>query len=752
MPLYLVTGLLALLLLAFTVSPVREHQVINPPEIRFDSGFAYWTPVAPSPDIGWASALFELRADTASSPSRSTLLVLEDGRPLGPAHALHSVIRAEGAGRFSHWGDSVYFAASENSDPRSNGRTYAYVGVAYPKLWLYVVALALALLTLYRAALKARPSARRRIRQSVHFLCVPASQSNASMRVGAAILLGGLVVGPLAVFFVWASGTTIPFGLAGFLPFSDALGNYRCASQFADMAQSVEWCSRRPIYPAMLGTLLLVLGRDLHLILLAQAAMLSFAVVIYAREIGRWLGPIYGVGAGLFAAFLMQEYALNVVITEVLGLTLGMLSITILLRAGETKARWLAYLGLTVCAIGMNARPGALLSLPLIVLWATSLAWPNQRGMVRSFALAISAVASGFLFQALVVEAVGGHTAASHGNFSYTLYGLSVGGDWTTIYSDHPELFVGQSRGPTEVAAPLESLAFSRAYQLAASNILDEPWVFIASLLRNLNKYFDWILLNGLLRPIGTVGAVGLWLAALSVTAWRARHDPRAALVLAISLGEAASAPLIAGDGGVRVFAVTAAAQALPILVLFSFGVRSFAEPVPVNPPHRRRHPASWPSPRPWAALALTTVIALLLLLPLLPIRQLFRDPVLTAQACERSLDTVIGHLRPGGPSLTVTPWAADPETWPRRISAEELDRGLNPAHWYAESFQRLPPMQILFVRQQLEQGYGDMWWLYAPGVSELPMGQDLLLCVDRGRRRAFAGRDFAEIVSYRPL
>jgi hypothetical protein len=55
----------------------------------------------------------------------SMLQVFEDGMPLGPPRSLHAAIREEGAGRFSHWTrETLYFSASDNSDPRKNGRKY----------------------------------------------------------------------------------------------------------------------------------------------------------------------------------------------------------------------------------------------------------------------------------------------------------------------------------------------------------------------------------------------------------------------------------------------------------------------------------------------------------------------------------------------------------------------------------------------------------------------------------------------------
>jgi SAM-dependent methyltransferase len=74
----------------------------------------------------WIMPLTDLAAyaDTTGLPARSSLILLENGIPLGPAHSPHSLIRERGAGRYSHWGDALYFAASDNSPPDRNGRDY----------------------------------------------------------------------------------------------------------------------------------------------------------------------------------------------------------------------------------------------------------------------------------------------------------------------------------------------------------------------------------------------------------------------------------------------------------------------------------------------------------------------------------------------------------------------------------------------------------------------------------------------------
>lgn len=82
-----------------------------------------------SPDSGLAYGInlpeeFAAFASDSGAPTRSTLVIQEDGQPLGPANALHQLIRETGLGAFSHWGAQLLFSTSDNSDPRTNGRVY----------------------------------------------------------------------------------------------------------------------------------------------------------------------------------------------------------------------------------------------------------------------------------------------------------------------------------------------------------------------------------------------------------------------------------------------------------------------------------------------------------------------------------------------------------------------------------------------------------------------------------------------------
>ena len=61
----------------------------------------------------------------SDSNGRSHLRLFENGHELPLPHSNHDDIRELGAGRYSHWGDSVFFSSSDNSDPARNGRRYS---------------------------------------------------------------------------------------------------------------------------------------------------------------------------------------------------------------------------------------------------------------------------------------------------------------------------------------------------------------------------------------------------------------------------------------------------------------------------------------------------------------------------------------------------------------------------------------------------------------------------------------------------
>ena len=78
-------------------------------------------------ESGYCWHMFLGRRDESDDrcDNASALVLLENDRPLGPAHCLHQEIRDYGCGRYSHWNGHLWFSTSDNTDPNKNGRRYA---------------------------------------------------------------------------------------------------------------------------------------------------------------------------------------------------------------------------------------------------------------------------------------------------------------------------------------------------------------------------------------------------------------------------------------------------------------------------------------------------------------------------------------------------------------------------------------------------------------------------------------------------
>jgi 2-polyprenyl-3-methyl-5-hydroxy-6-metoxy-1,4-benzoquinol methylase len=128
---YVVSGPSPVGSVATSAAPLLECR-IDPTVIIEQGGF------------GWAIKTSDLFAegDTVDLPLRSSLQIFENGVPLGPPHSDHASIRELGGGRFSHWGEWLYFSSSENLPPNRNACSYMLRGPAAPQsggnLWLAI--------------------------------------------------------------------------------------------------------------------------------------------------------------------------------------------------------------------------------------------------------------------------------------------------------------------------------------------------------------------------------------------------------------------------------------------------------------------------------------------------------------------------------------------------------------------------------------------------------------------------------------
>src|SRR5205085_12177216 len=115
---------------------------------------------------------------------------------------------------------------------------------------------------------------------------------------------------------------------------------------------------------------------------------------------------------------------------ESLGISLGALSVALLVRGMDDRNGYVAAAGLGAMALGMSARAGAIFALPCILLVVfigpalfRSTGW-------KAVVVAVVLSAGGLSWTALLNRTYGTGSGAAGANFAYTAAGLAMGGTW----------------------------------------------------------------------------------------------------------------------------------------------------------------------------------------------------------------------------------------------------------------------------------------------------------------------------------
>jgi hypothetical protein len=340
-----------------------------------------------------------------------------------------------------------------------------------------------------------------------------------------------LILFALPLLGLWNNAISAEFTIGGLLPWSDASGYYWDAKQLLEGGTFSEFSSRRPLFPGLLAVLLGLTRQNLQVTLALLVAITAISCYLSAREVQRSHGTAASVLV-ITILFLFYRRYIGWTSTEHLGLALGAVGFAILWRGAWQRQINYCLLGILLLTLGLNARAGALFILPFIILWG---AWSFQRTAHVSWRFLIggaSAVLLGFILNSILLKIIGSPQGMAFSNFSYTLYGLIVGGNWTQVRVDHPEL---KALGEPELSRRIYALAFEalRAHPLSLVTGSLRAWKqfivddYVFSFISNLKANFTLQLLS-LLALIGC---------------YRQRREPNASLILIATLGILASVP-----------------------------------------------------------------------------------------------------------------------------------------------------------------------------------------------------------------
>ena len=736
------TGLLVATWVALEVLPPTHSFRVDRESIRPASGFAYTAPVPPAP-LRW---LFRIPGDTAATPDASKLRLFENGRELGPPHTPHTRIREKGGGSFSHWEGSIWFSSTDGRVPSLQSMEYEARGPLEPTRRVRLAAL----IAFALGAFLVGPLGRRRVRAYLGRALTAAIAPAAVLANpwGTAMICAGLILAAGSYLFaVWNDGRSVSLAIAGLYQISDAGAYWVCANSLVDFGRfeggSAEWCQRRPIYSAMLASIIGLAGGYVQWALLIQAAVVAAALTSFYRVVNSIAGPVPAIfGLALMFTFGMLN-AFPVTMSENVGLALGSLGFALMLfGAGREPLGFAFYAGLACVSLALNARAGAFFVLPAALIWVTW-RWRASGWLLgRSLVSAIIAIAVGFSGQAFVSALAGGDPTSMHGNFSYTLYGLSVGGrTWSQVLTDHPELF--QRFGASDAALSRE------IYRLALANIAADPAGFAAVLVANLLTAVPRLTGNDGPRSLLELSQVCWWVG------WAAflmrRREPQFLLLGCLSVGVVVSAPFLIQDGSTRVFAATlpiAAAQAAMGLWLIGVVLRRALFIGVANVPEAREQSLRFE----WG-LALT--LACLIVGPFTALRALASWAIEPVARCSGTDATIVSRIGQGNLPLTVVPGDATPDFLRMRIGLLPLQAGAPVHEWYRADVESLGPGSLIRLpvtanpATDLRQTPALLIWT---GDISVYWGRPVRICADASNTVRIFDTDYARITQITPL
>lgn len=638
-------------------------------------------------------------------------LIYENGVALEGIFSSQKSIELAGWGRSRIQGGKVYFSTSDQTAP--TGRRYEVVTAAFqvPEFWLFV-AWGFAIAS-WVGALRGREfvqSIEEVSEASLYQLGVIAGiGSIASMAVFYSWMADEFFLG-LAIPASWAAILAllatarrgIPLGVlylvslipavatyvyyavnvashgsyqvAGFFPMSDAWMHFKQAGQIAQHGATDVAFNGRFLYPAYLSGLLWLSGWNLSI---ANAVGSGLVMLILGLVCWLWrqrLGLVGTTLLGLLCWLYFREFGSGQVMTEVLGLTCGLLGVICLFLGCEQRRVTLFLLGVFWLSMGSSARPGALFVLPLLGLSGGWLVWgwARENGAphcwkslvkpVAVVALAAILVVVPFALNQMMSKVLYDGKIEAFGNFSYSLNGLLTGTNWAKSYEEF--------NGDVE-AIMAENIRLMKT----------EPWRIAAGIGRayqyTYKKFFFFRF-----GPEGRLAEGMKWLCLFGLFAFRfvPALRPHAPWIWAGTLGVILSIPFAPPwDALLRPYAVTVPLQCLipaagVTLIFYFFGrIAKFSNREALVFGSLPRH------------LIIGISLALALLMVLLPVARSF---MLQESSNEEKIQ-MEPVFRTG--SFLVVPGSQEESSYrafQKRLSLHVISRGLEAAAFFTE----MPP------------------------------------------------------------
>jgi hypothetical protein len=346
-------------------SAIREFDLSHE-QVQLERGKAH-TLAFSHKAAGWP--IFTLSPQEAFMPCYSNLRLLIAGREVGPSNVLHQEIRDMGGGRYSLWGNTLYFSTPDGTDPRMTAQSFRLtIKPFFSTIGFWVVCLvaftfvwASGLLSLLlQASFKASLFCDRH-RQATCF----------------ALGLVFFIALMSLLYSNWQLGKSTGLALASYYPISDAsvywIGAHdllSCIARKAYITPALEHCQTRIIYATLLSGISIVCKGSLSAVLIIQVMLSSLALLLLLRSCRQILGWLGCCSVVVFLGVYVARHLMGQTMTENAGFIFGVSGVAFLIDY-SIKNKWFDLLiGLSFLSIGLSSRAGAVLVLPALFLWA----------------------------------------------------------------------------------------------------------------------------------------------------------------------------------------------------------------------------------------------------------------------------------------------------------------------------------------------------------------------------------------------
>ena len=270
------------------------------------------------------------------------------------------------------------------------------------------------------------------------------------------------------------------FLFAGIFPWGDAYMHFRQAAEMAQGGLTSRPFNGRFLYPGFFSSLLRLCAFNMQLAHLAVGVIFTCGLYASVRILLLRVGILGGALFSLLLWLYWRDHGASLMMTEQLGMILGLLALPLLLSMCVRRSFALLLGALFLLAVGFSARPGALFVLPMMIFFAGWTGWYGwvfpaiSRFWRAALTILIAAViCTAGLFSNNVIQTTAFRGAVlPYGNFAYTLNGLLNGTNWEesyTRYQGNPSLVMEENKALLQHHPALLAKGVFRAYVRAVS-------------------------------------------------------------------------------------------------------------------------------------------------------------------------------------------------------------------------------------------------------------------------------------------